>query len=139
MIDNWWNITPALPPNAPGKSCLPVMSMHERHTPPDIHAHSNALCVSFFDRCSCGNGCTCPERYLDGSLTYNQLVTFIDGIQPSAAPKCQISIAMAKNATAGDKVRVNGIAVTSDPGLISNARIGETKYMAWLLGDKWAA
>lgn len=87
----------------------------------------------------CSNGCTCPERYLDGSLTYNQLVTFIDGIQPTAAPKCQISIAMAQNATAGDKVRVNGIAVTSDPGLISNARIGETKYMAWLLGDKWAA
>lgn len=88
---------------------------------------------------SCGNGCKCDERYLDGSLTYNQLVTFIDGIQPSAAPKCQISIAMAQNATSGDKVRVNGIAVTSDPGLISNARIGETKYMAWLLGDKWAA
>jgi hypothetical protein len=46
---------------------------------------------------------------------------------------------MASNSTSGDKLRVNGIAVTSDPGLISNARIGETKYMAWLLGDKWAA
>lgn len=96
--------------------------------------HCACLCPN-----SCGNGCQCPERYLDGSLTYNQLVTFIDGIQPSAAPKCQISITMAQNATAGDKLRVNGIAVTSDPGLISNARIGETKYMSWLLGDKWAA
>lgn len=100
-----------------------------RHLPP----------LALLNHHRCANGCTCPERYLDGSLTYNQLVTFIDGIQPTAAPKCQISIAMAQNATAGEKLRINGIAVTSDPGLISNARIGETKYMAWLLGDKWAA
>jgi tRNA A37 threonylcarbamoyltransferase TsaD len=66
-------------------------------------------------------------------------VTFVDGIQPTAAPKCHINIALASNSTSGDKLRINGVAVTSDPGLISNARIGETKYMSWLLGDKWAA
>jgi hypothetical protein len=66
-------------------------------------------------------------------------VVFVDGLQPTAAPKCNINIALAANSTSGDKLRLNGIAVTSDPGMINNARIGETKYMAWLLGDKWAA
>lgn len=116
------------------------LSLPDLSYPQHTCSHAPPCCVACVFPCSrCGNGCECPERYLDGSLTYNQLVTFIDGITPTAAPKCQISIAMAQNATAGDKVRINGIAVTSDPGLISNARIGETKYMAWLLGDKWAA
>jgi len=89
--------------------------------------------------CSCGNGCTCPKQILDGSLTYNQVVNFVGSVTPSGAPACHINIAMTSNSTVGDKLRINGIAVTSDPGNLSNARIGEEKYMAWLLGDTWAA
>jgi hypothetical protein len=66
-------------------------------------------------------------------------VTFIDSITPTAAPACQINIALASNSTAGSKLRVTGIAVTSDPGSLNTARIGEEKYMAWLLGENWAA
>lgn len=88
---------------------------------------------------TCGNGCKCGPEYLDGSLTYNQVVTFIDSITPTAAPACQINVALASNSTAGSKLRVSGIAVTSDPGSLNTARIGEEKYMAWLLGENWAA
>lgn len=88
---------------------------------------------------SCAGGCECPTKYLDGSLTYNQQVTFIDATTPTAAPKCQLSIQLASNSTSGDRLRITGFAATSDPGTLTNARIGEDRYMAWLLGEKWAA
>lgn len=101
------------------------------------------LCFCLPCRCAflhrCGNGCSCGPDYLDGSLTYNQVVTFVDSVTPTAAPACQIKIALASNSTAGSKLRVTGMAVTSDPGSLTTARIGEEKYMAWLLGEKWAA
>eukprot|EP00882_Tetradesmus_deserticola_P001006 GHRQ01001089.1.p1 GENE.GHRQ01001089.1~~GHRQ01001089.1.p1 ORF type:complete len:504 (+),score=200.63 GHRQ01001089.1:225-1736(+) len=88
---------------------------------------------------TCANGCQCGPEYLDGSLTYDQVVTFIDSITPTAAPACHINIALAANSTSGSKLRISGMAVTSDPGSLTTARIGEDKYMAWLLGDNWAA
>ncbi|KAF6266245.1 SGNH hydrolase-type esterase domain-containing protein [Scenedesmus sp. NREL 46B-D3] len=88
---------------------------------------------------SCGNGCQCGPEYLDGSLPYDQVVTFINSITPTAAPACQINVALASNSTEGAKLRITGIAVTSDPGSLNTARIGEDKYMAWLLGENWAA
>lgn len=72
-------------------------------------------------------------------MPYNQVVTFIDSTTPSAAPACHVSVALASNSTAGSKLRITGLAVSSDPGSLSTARIGEEKYMAWLLGEKWAA
>jgi hypothetical protein len=76
---------------------------------------------------------------MDGSLTYNQVVTFINSVTPSAAPKCHLNIQLTPDSPAGSKLRITGMAVTSDPGSLNNARIGEDKYMAWLLGENWAA
>eukprot|EP00879_Flechtneria_rotunda_P000482 GHRR01000584.1.p1 GENE.GHRR01000584.1~~GHRR01000584.1.p1 ORF type:complete len:500 (+),score=138.46 GHRR01000584.1:302-1801(+) len=88
---------------------------------------------------TCSNGCDCGSQSLAGTLTYNQIVTFVDGVTPTAAPKCHINIALAADSKPGDKVRITGMAVTGDPGLLQNARIGEETYMAWLLGKAWAA
>lgn len=88
--------------------------------------------------CRCDNGCTCPPQYQDGSLTYDQVVVFIDTINPSGAPECHINFALTSNSTAGSKLRVSGIAVNGDSGDIQG-RIGEEKYMAWLTGTNWAA
>jgi hypothetical protein len=88
---------------------------------------------------TCANGCTCTPETMDGSLTYNQVVTFINSVTPSAAPKCHLNIQLTPDSPAGSKLRITGMAVTSDPGSLNNARIGEDKYMAWLLGENWAA
>jgi len=87
---------------------------------------------------SCDNGCTCGDTYLDGTLTYDQVVLFLDTVNPTPAAKCHINFAMAGNSTAGSKVRVSGVAINGDPGSVSG-RIGEEKYMAWLTGTAWAA
>jgi hypothetical protein len=86
----------------------------------------------------CDNGCTCDPQYRDGTLTYDQVVVFIDTVHPSPAPKCLVSFTLTSNSTAGAKLRVSGIAVNGDSGDIQG-RIGEEKYMAWLTGTEWAA
>lgn len=86
---------------------------------------------------SCANGCTCPETYIDATLTYPQTVSFLTTLHPTAAPKCHVNVQLASNSTG--KLRVTGVTVTGDPGEFYNARIGEEKYMAWLAGTKWAS
>ncbi|GBF91603.1 hypothetical protein Rsub_04343 [Raphidocelis subcapitata] len=87
---------------------------------------------------SCGNGCECEKETIDGSVPYNQKVVFLAEVQPTPAPACQISIALDESSPAGSKIRISGIVVTGDPGVVEG-RVGEEKYMAWLSGDAWAA
>lgn len=89
--------------------------------------------------CRCANGCTCQPEVMSGSLTYDQIVTFINSVTPTSAPACHINIQLTSDSPPGSKLRITGMAVTSDPGELNNARIGEDKYMAWLTGEKWAA
>lgn len=88
---------------------------------------------------TCSNGCKCDPETMPGALTYDQVVSFINSVTPSAALACHINIQLTADSPPGSKLRVTGMAVTSDPGSLNNARIGEDKYMAWLTGENWAA
>jgi lysophospholipase L1-like esterase len=85
---------------------------------------------------SCGGGCTCEEARVSGSLTYDQVVSFLKTVTPTPSKSCQVKVTQAPGSSG--KVRVTGVVVTADPGDVSG-RVGETKYLAWLSGDKWAS
>jgi UDP-glucose:glycoprotein glucosyltransferase len=83
---------------------------------------------------SCAGGCTCEESRVTGTLTYDQVVSFLKTVQPTPSRACQVRVMQAPGSSG--KVRVTGVVVTADPGDVSG-RVGETKYLAWLSGDKW--
>lgn len=85
---------------------------------------------------SCAGGCTCEEARVSGTLSYDQVVTFLKTIQPTPSSKCQVQVMQAPGSSG--KVRVTGVVVSADPGDVSG-RVGETKYLAWLSGDSWAS
>jgi hypothetical protein len=75
---------------------------------------------------------------LPGDLTYDQTVVFLEEIHPTPSKACQISIELSPESPKGSKLRIQGIAVTADPGHVAG-RIGEEMYMGWLSGDTWRA
>ena len=83
---------------------------------------------------TCSNGCTCDKLSIDCSVTYDQVVDFIETLRPTPAPACHVVIELSPSSPAGSKLRVSGVAVNGDPGGVSG-RIGEEKFMSWLAGD----